>query len=287
VGPSHIRAASSGHNKKVYEIILISRQTEIRPEVATPAVSARAQPKSESTNFRLAQVAGRYPTQAHNERNITMREPTAAVDPMPGQQEQEGINSPQPLPSSSGDGFDLEEFRQTQAFADHAGGEKVLTIIPIRKPSKESWFRTHPDPNYRLATPVIELKERGETYLVVKRLWDELTTEATFISKLLVPTITRQGGFFLWPIKLPGSDGKIDDWNKSAMEAANLAKTKWVRLCPNKPMNLYDPSIGPDPQTDPIWPSKSPDEIIRIAFKGRIIENLDHPVIQQLRGQII
>ena len=37
--------------------------------------------------------------------------------------------------------------------------------------------------------------------------------------------INRQGVLFLWPIRLPGADGKIDDWSRSAMDAADEAKS--------------------------------------------------------------
>jgi hypothetical protein len=193
------------------------------------------------------------------------------------------------LPSLNGSAaeFNAEDFRLNQAFAEYAGGEKVVTLIPVRKPSKECWFRTHPRPEYWLSTPIIELKEKGgETYLVLKALWNELAAEPTFVSKLLVPTITRQNDLFLWPIKLPGPDGNLDAWNESAMRAADLAKTKWVRLCSNKKFGLYNTFGAKAVIEEPVWPSMSLNEMVKIAFKGRVIESLDHPVIQQLRGEI-
>jgi len=43
----------------------------------------------------------------------------------------------------------------------------------------------------------------------------------------------------------------------------------------------YEPSTDlPDPR----WPTISFREIIRIAFRDRMIESLDHPVIRELRG---
>ncbi|MBP7827972.1 MAG: hypothetical protein KA236_15660 [Verrucomicrobia bacterium] len=194
------------------------------------------------------------------------------------------LPAPQQLPSFDPASFNIDAFRLDQSLVEHAGGKKLITTIPVRKPSKECWFRTHPDEEYRLPCPVIELKEKSETYLVGRPLWAELTGESTFVAKLLVPTLTRQGDLLLWPIRLPGEDGNLDDWNASAMEAATIAQTKWVRMSAKRSLGAYEIIVGPDPQPEANWPELSFAEIVRIAFKGRVIETLDHPVIRQLRG---
>jgi hypothetical protein len=35
---------------------------------------------------------------------------------------------------------------------------------------------------------------------------------------------------------------------------------------------------------DPIWPDKSFEQILEIAFRDRIIKTEDHPVVRRLRG---
>ena len=35
---------------------------------------------------------------------------------------------------------------------------------------------------------------------------------------------------------------------------------------------------------EPEWPSHSLQELIRIAFRDRMIDSLDHPVVKRLRG---
>src|SRR5262249_14286524 len=128
--------------------------------------------------------------------------------------------------------FDPASLRLSQDYAN-LGVTKVLTTVPVRKPDK-SWFvRTHPSPAYRLDTFVIELTEApgGETYLVAQPLWPELaTTEVNFSPRALFTAVSRQGTVFLWPIKLPGPDGRIDTWNESALEAARRAADRWVRV---------------------------------------------------------
>ena len=38
--------------------------------------------------------------------------------------------------------------------------------------------------------------------------------------------------------------------------------------------------------SDPIWPDKSLQELLELAFKDRVIDNMDHPVVRRLRGLV-
>jgi hypothetical protein len=200
-------------------------------------------------------------------------------------QESRAAQRTRELPSSKQGEFNLDQFRVTDVDqAEYGGGKKLLTTIPVRRPSKESWFRSHPEPSFRFPARLIELKEQNEVYLVDRELWSELGSESTFVTKVLVPVMTRQQALLIWPIRLPGADGRIDDWNASALEAADIARGKWIRLSPNKSLGAYEVIAGPDPQAPLAWPEHSFEALLKIAFKGKIIDTLDHPVIRQLRG---
>ena len=71
-----------------------------------------------------------------------------------------------------------------------------------------------------------------------------LADEKTFSPRLLVTAINRQGVLFLWPIRLPGADGKIDDWSRSAMDAADEAKSRWVRVTSNMSLGAYEVAVA-------------------------------------------
>lgn len=178
---------------------------------------------------------------------------------------------------------DLQSLRLTQDFEQAAGVKKALLTIPTRKPSKEWFIRTNPD--LRIETCVIELKEDREVYVVSRDLWPELASESTFGPRALYGAINRQGVFFVWPVRLPGADGKIDDWNRSALEAASMAETRWIRVSSNMSLGAYDVFEAQAGWPEPEWPSVSFGDILRVAFKGRVIESLDHPVLQRLRGE--
>jgi hypothetical protein len=185
------------------------------------------------------------------------------------------------------DPFDLDSLRLSQDFASAVKVKKLLKTVPVRKPSKEWFVRTHPDAGYWFPTAVLELKEDKddrEVYLVAPALRPELESEPTFSPRLLVTTINRQGVLFLWPIRLPGANGKIDEWSRSALEAADEAKSRWVRVTSNMSLGAYEVSLAAGQVPEPDWPDNSMQEIIRIAFRDRMISDWSHPVLKRLRG---
>lgn len=180
------------------------------------------------------------------------------------------------------DPFDPKSLKLSQDFAVDIGVKRHLTSIPVRRPDKQWFVRTHPE--HRLCAAVIELRDEKETYIVVPSLSAELAGETN--PKLLVLSITRQGLPFFWPIKVPGIDGKIDTWNQSAMAAAEQAVKFWVRVTANFHAGAYDVDVATGNIPDPVWPEQSMTELLKLAFRDKLIDRMDHPVIQRLRGAI-
>jgi hypothetical protein len=178
---------------------------------------------------------------------------------------------------------DLANLRLSQDFST-CGVKKQLTTIPVRKPAKEWFVRIHPE--MRIETAVLELKEDREVYLIQRELWPELASESTFGPRALFVAMNRQNVLFVWPVRMPRPDGRIDEWNRSALEAATLAENKWVRVASNISLGAYEVFTATADFPDPEWPKLSLGEILRIAFKGRVIDSLDHLVLQKLRGEV-
>jgi hypothetical protein len=182
--------------------------------------------------------------------------------------------------------FDPASLRLSQDFTANLGVKKALIAVPVRKPDKAWFFRVHPGNDYRLETYVIELKEERETYLVLKPLWPQLAGESTFSPRVIYTAINRQGGVFLYPIRLPGPDGKLDDWSRTALEAAQRAQTNWVRVTANMSLGVYDVFEATAELPKPQWPEQSFSDLLKVGFKDRLIDSLDHPVIRKLRGEV-
>lgn len=161
--------------------------------------------------------------------------------------------------------------------------EKLITQVPVKKPSREWWVRTSPDLETWRAWPVLELKEDGDTYLVHETLHAELVGEPAFVAVRLVPAVTDNGVPFFWPVRLPDSSGKINSWHESAARAAEIARENWVRLVADRTLGGYQVFTASF-ERQPQWPKQTQAELLKIAFQGRLLESTDHPVIKRLKG---
>ncbi|WP_206352087.1 hypothetical protein [Tautonia rosea] len=188
-------------------------------------------------------------------------------------------------PVSDPDPFDPARLRLSQDFGASLGVRKVLTRVPVDKPNKSWWVRTHPDPAFRLPTGLLETGDDRERYLVDPNLWPELAAEPTFSPVMLVTSVSRNGVVFLWPIKLPGPDGKPNPWHQSALDAAERARSSWVRVYANMALGAYSVDESTAIRDEPDWPPESFRELLSIAFRDRFIREWDHPVLKQLRGE--
>jgi hypothetical protein len=180
--------------------------------------------------------------------------------------------------------FNPENLRLSQNFAETVGVKKTIVTVPVRKPNRQDFVRVHPSDEYRLETAVLELKEERETYLVDPALWPVLPGELT--PKVLFTTVNRQGVLTLWPVRLTGDDGRLDDWNASALEAAEMARKGWVRVTANMSLGAYEVYEATGDLPAPDWPDMALAEILEVAFKGHYVTEIDHPVIRRLRGEL-
>jgi hypothetical protein len=180
------------------------------------------------------------------------------------------------------DPFDLESLRLNPSFLETAGVKKLITTVPARRPSPQDFIRVHPSQKYRDNFAVIDLKEDREDYLVRPEIIPELANEIVY--KTLYTAINRQGICFLWPVRYPSPDDRRNDWARSAREAAELAMTRWVRMKANRDLGAYEIFEAESVMADPVWPELSFQQLIKTAFRDRIIADIDHPVIRRLRG---
>jgi hypothetical protein len=185
--------------------------------------------------------------------------------------------------SKLADPFDPAALRLDQSYADTVGVKKLLTTVPVRKPNRQDFVQVHPDPSYRL-TPaaIIEVKDDREVYLVTPNLAPGLVGE--FSTVTLFTTINRQGTLHLWPVKLPAADGRLNEWHRSAAEAAERAMKRWVRVTASMSLGAYEIFEASGDLPEPVWPDFSFQEILRIAFRERIVDRADHPLVQRLQG---
>jgi hypothetical protein len=118
----------------------------------------------------------------------------------------------------SDDPFDLSKLRVSQDFLESTNVKKLLTTVPIRKPGPQDFFRVHPSPQYRETLAFVELKEDRETYIANLAAVPELQTEC--FRATLFTAITRTNVLFMWPVRVPAAEGRVNGWHTSAADAA-------------------------------------------------------------------
>lgn len=189
-----------------------------------------------------------------------------------------------PASSSEAGDADLTSLRLQQDFAAEAGVRKRILRVPVSKPNKQAFIRVHPGEEFAMNFALVELQQEREVYIVRPDLVPQLENE--IIRKRLFTAIDRQGNVFLWPIRTQGSGGhQLDSWNQSALDAAQQAMTTWVRVVSNQALGAYDVVTPQGTVSDPTWPKESFKELLGKAFKGKVIESIDHPVLRHLRGE--
>jgi len=180
------------------------------------------------------------------------------------------------------DPFDIASLRLNPSFLETAGVKKLLTTVPVKRPSPQDFIRVHPAPGYHENFAMIDLKDDREDYLVRPEILQELAGET--VLKTIFTAVNRQGVVFLWPIRLPAPDDRKTEWSRSAREAAEMAMTKWLRLKANMSLGAYEITTAESAMAEPVWPELSFEELLRIAFRDRMITAIDHPVVRRLRG---
>jgi hypothetical protein len=180
---------------------------------------------------------------------------------------------------------DLAQLRLPQNFDETVGVVKEITRIPVQKPSREWFFRVHPELYWEAF--VLELKDSDhEIYFVVPEIGLALPGESTISRRALYVAMARPDLLFVWPVRMPGPDGQLDTWNQSAHEAALKAKNYWSRLNSRKMSNSYELSLAKAADwPEPVWPDLTLNQILGLAFKNRVIDSLNHPVLKKLRGE--
>jgi hypothetical protein len=183
--------------------------------------------------------------------------------------------------------FDFSQYRLPQNY-QNIGVKKALLVVPVRKPDKTWWVRTHPSSEFQLEALLLEDKDgvstKSDQYLVLPA-----TGVADALGSLVKPVtlraaITRQGVLFVWWVKLAGDVAKTDKWTLTGLDAMERAESKWVRVAPNMALGAYDVVEFSGNIPEPVWPEYDFMQILGVAFKGLMIDGPNHPVVRRLMG---
>lgn len=179
--------------------------------------------------------------------------------------------------------FDPARYRMTSS--DQVDITTMLTNVPVRRPKRTEFFRVHPGAEYSMDVALLTFEDGldKESYLVAPDV--RPLVEGEYHLTRLHAAITKQNVVFLLKIKLTEnkSGGAM---MHTALEGAEMAKNLWVKMPWNAAAGNWDVLIAKGDLGEPDWPSKSMAELMGIAFRDRIIDSPDHPVVRDLGGEI-
>jgi hypothetical protein len=179
---------------------------------------------------------------------------------------------------------DLKSLRLPANYGATLGVKKLLTNVLVGKPKKPQFFRTNASDDMTFPAMILENKEARESYVVIPDVAQEISELVRPV--MLHAAIDRQNNVSLIPVPLPGEDGTRNPWHESLAQAVEHAKFKWIRITANMHAGGYDVYEAEGELPEPEWPAHDIDALVQVAFRGKIITSLDHPVVQSLLGKI-
>ena len=194
-------------------------------------------------------------------------------------------NHKTPRPAAPSDDDD-DIFDNLARFAeDHTAdldGPPIRAAYPVRKPKRTEWFRTHPSPDMTIQM-VTYTADDGTMYCVEKAAREAFDEQ--LVPTQIVICCTHNGEILVWPVKLPSEQGGPTGWFQSAWTASVMARKGWVKMYSDRKQGQYKILEAPNGRRAPEWPEgEDLKSILKKAFKGRVIRNLDHPVARELMG---
>jgi hypothetical protein len=195
------------------------------------------------------------------------------------------MESPMPSQQPASSSFnELQALRLPVNYGATLGVKKLLTTVSVSKPKKAQFFRTHVSVEMTFAAMFLEQKETRECYLVLPNVAQEISELVRPV--MLHAAIDRQNNVSLIPVPLPGEAGIRNPWHESLAQAVELAKLKWLRITANMHTGSYDVYEAEGALPEPEWPAYGIDALVEVAFRGKIITGLDHPIVQSLLGRV-
>ena len=159
---------------------------------------------------------------------------------------------------------------------------KRLGSIDVRKPKKSEWFRAHPT-KVVAEISVLRRESTGDFYAIAPELVSELSEEIR--DAYLAACISDEGALFLWPILKPKSDGSGIQLYENDLADLSLSRAQWVRRQWIHGSKSYKVDTA-DTEKVPEWPESNIVDWIERGFKGRFIDDLEHPQVRRLRGEL-
>jgi hypothetical protein len=178
--------------------------------------------------------------------------------------------------------LNIEALRLPTNFGAANNVKKLTVNVPVGKPGRTQFFQVHPDREMIFLAAIYEDKEASTTYLLTPNVASAFPDIARAVE--LYPAIDRQGNQRLIPVPLPGENGQRNPWHDSLLQGIHCSMGNWVRISANKSLGAYDVHVALANLPGPDWSGTKIESLVEIAFRGHIIDSVDHAVIRALQG---
>lgn len=176
----------------------------------------------------------------------------------------------------------LDALRNPQDYEEFMGGETV-TAFAVRTLKEAMHVRVNPDPAYTLLGQYTVMTKQG-AYFVYPQFRDALGPLPRRCN--LHVAVDGHGEYFILLIKQPNPGQDSNAWYQTARTVAAAATQGWVKV--SKPIGA-DRGWGFIPVNhtmfDPKWPEKPFEELLNSAFPDRVVDHLNHDLIQQFKDR--
>ena len=184
--------------------------------------------------------------------------------------------------------IDLERVRAKSNQLFDLGIATEYTVIPIRNPKPDEFFRCMPEENYSMDTNILSLKTDNEWYLIDPDILHQIQLESQLKVMTLYVCVTMNSTPFVTCIPQPNELGQINSWHESGHRTMEEAKQFWVRRQADRSNGGYIITKAMNAKLpDPKWPEMTLSEIVDRAFDKFYIDNMDPPVLPRLRGEMM
>ena len=179
----------------------------------------------------------------------------------------------------------LQQLRLPQEYDPTDGIKRTHTSIPVGKPDRQSFVRVRKGQEWRFSTRCFHDKHTREVFLVSPGVANNFPDKITQTC-LLLAIEKHSGAPFLWPIVIPDPE-RPNRWHVSAIEAARTAEHQWVRVYSDQDSQQYMTYPAKGELGEPQWPDGfTMERYLELAFRDRMIDSEDHPVLKRLRGEV-
>ena len=196
------------------------------------------------------------------------------------------FKAPEPTAGPVGIFENLDLLKLSQEEAGIGGSTEILTRVPVRKPQRHEYFRVRPGEENCFTAALYEDRETREYYFVTPKMLPLLRAAADVSVATLVQFVTRQKVVGIFPLKLATDSAVQAGWQKTTMMAAQLARSKWVRIQADMALGGYRIFSAEGQLGEPEWPAMPFNEVLDLAFKDRVIDTADHAMFNKILGRI-